>query len=137
MNKKTKEQNSGAKKEKALVPGEWLYFSPNDITVSGIGAFLPEEAYELEIWEEAGVLEVAMGDAGAIDFEKATINPKDEITREFADIHQCKEVFLVTFQAKNFTDAKQVMKRILNGNGGLFCGDTEDFLPMLQAEDEK
>ena len=45
--------------------------------------------------------------------------------------HQVKTVFLVTFKPETYEEAKKVMRRIMDKTGGFFCGDTEDFTPML------
>ena len=46
------------KKEKSTAPGEWLYFAPANVTVRSIYEVLTED-YEVEIWDDAGVLEIA------------------------------------------------------------------------------
>ena len=87
--------------------------------------------YELEIWEDAGVLEIGMSDGASVDIETAQIHPKDELTASFAAEHQVKTVFLVTFKPETYEEAKKVMRRIMDKTGGFFCGDTEDFTPMF------
>ena len=43
------------------VPGDWLYMTPQEIGVRQIyEAFGEQDGYELEIWEDAGVLEIGM-----------------------------------------------------------------------------
>lgn len=135
MDKMTKKPQKDNRRSGASIPGEWLYFSPKEVTVRQIAALLPNDLYELEIWEEAGVLEVEIGDACSVDIEHTQIHPRDEITHAFARENHCKEVFLVTFVPEHYEKAKEVMLQILKGNGGLFCGDTEDFSPILKKED--
>ena len=45
------------KKKEADVPGEWLYFAPEAVDVRQIADVL-DGTCELEIWQEAGVLEI-------------------------------------------------------------------------------
>lgn len=115
------------------MPGEWLYVAPEGMDVCKIAEVIPAEL-ETELWEEAGVLEIVTGEKQSIDIEQVRIHPKDELTREFVEAHGCKEVFLVTFPAEIYEQAKPVMQKILAEYRGLFCGDTEDFTPIMQAE---
>ena len=94
-------------------------------------AFGEQDGYELEIWEDAGVLEIGMSEGASVDIETAQIHPKDEVTASFAAEHQVKTVFLVTFKPETYEEAKLVMRRIMDKTGGFFCGDTEDFTPMF------
>ena len=88
--------------------------------------------YEVEIWEDAGVLEIGLNDGATLDIEWTKIPAKDEITAAFAKQHGCENVFLVTLKSEEFETAKKAMNKIAASLGGLFCGDTEDFTPVLQ-----
>jgi len=113
------------------ITGDWLYFCPEEITVRGLYEIFAEQD-DVEIWEEAGVLEIPMGEKSSFDVETAQIHPKDEITRQFAKEQEAKAVFLVTFVPEDYEKAEQIMKQILGKFGGLFCGDTEDFMPQVR-----
>ena len=54
------------------------------------------------------------------------------MTLQFAEELGAKGVFLVTFSPEAYENAKVVMKQILDKFGGLFCGDTEDFMPQIK-----
>jgi len=111
--------------------GDWLYFCPTEITVRNLyDIFIDRE--DVEIWEEAGVLEIPMDEKSSFDVEAAQIHPKDEITKQFADEQGAKCVFLATFMPEDYDKAEQIMKQILEKFGGLFCGDTEDFMPQMR-----
>ena len=56
------------KKEKSTAPGEWLYFAPANVTVRSIYEVLTDD-YEVEIWEDAGVLEIGLNDGATLDIE--------------------------------------------------------------------
>ena len=118
-------------KEKSTAPGEWLYFAPENVTVRSIFEVLTDE-YEVEIWEDAGVLEIGLNDGATLDIERTKIPAKDEITAAFAREHDCESVYLVTLKPEEFEIAKKAMQKITASLGGLFCGDTEDFTPVLQ-----
>lgn len=130
--KKQREQKM-RKTEQTKVPGEWLYLAKEGITIRQIEQAIGE-VYEKELWEEAGVLEVAFGEGTTMDFEHVKIHPKDELTRAYVAKEGCTEVFLVTFAPEEFARAKEVMNGIIKACGGMFCGDTEDFWPVERGE---
>ena len=128
--KATAPVNKATQEKKADVPGEWLYFAPQAVGVRQIADAL-EEACEMEIWQEAGVLEIMYSGESSMDMEEGTIHPKDQVTAAFAEEHGCDRVYLVTFSAEEYEKALPVLRRILQECGGIFCGDTEDFMPLL------
>ena len=117
-------------KKKAYVPGEWLYLAPEAVGVRQIADAL-DGTYELEIWQEAGVLEIMYGGEASMDMEEGKIHPRDQVTAAFAEEHDCDRVYLVTFSAEEYEKVLPVMRHILQECGGIFCGDTEDFKPIL------
>ena len=53
------------------VPGDWLYMTPQEIGVRQIyEAFGEQDGYELEIWEDAGVLEIGMSEGASVDIRQ-------------------------------------------------------------------
>lgn len=112
--------------------GDWLYFCPQEITVREIYNIF-SDVTDAEIWEEAGVLEIPMGEKSSFDVETAQIHPKDDITLQFAKEQDAKSVFLVTFLPQDYAQAETMMKRITAALGGLFCGDTEDLMPRIKV----
>lgn len=125
-------ENLNAKKHIPVpeVPGEWLYFSRENVTVRKLYDLL-RGAYEADIWEEAEILEISVGEGRVFDLEAAFIHPKDEATKDFAVKNDCERVFLVTFASEDYEQAEKIMKKILAGAGGIFCGDTDDFTPVI------
>ena len=111
--------------------GDWLYFCPEEITVRGLYEIFTERE-DVEIWEDAGVLEIPMDEKSSFDVEAAQIHPKDEITQHFAKECGAKGIFLITFMPEDYEKAEVIMKQILGNFGGLFCGDTEDFMPQVR-----
>ena len=125
---KTKKLQNGTR-----VPGEWLYMTEKNVTVRDLKeVFDRDDTYGIEIWEEAGVLEIEMPDGNSVDIEAAEIREKDELTLTFAAENQVKTVFLVTFKPEAYEEAKDVMRTIMEKTGGFFCGDTQDFEPRFQ-----
>lgn len=118
--------------KKENITGDWLYMTPQEVSLRQIKEVLDaENKYDIEIWEEAGVLEIGMPDGNSLDMEAAKIHPKDTITADFAAEHQVKNVFLATFRTESYEEAKNVMKAVIAKCGGFFCGDTEDFTPVI------
>lgn len=116
---------------KSTIPGEWLYLGKEGCTVRRIANAI-EKDYELEIWEDAGVLEIILAEEVSVDVEHVKIHPKDEMTRTFVEKEGFEEVFLVTFAPEQYEKAEPVMRQIMDACGGMFCGDTEDFKPVVK-----
>ena len=125
---KMQKDKAGSKNQ---VLGDWLYFCPQEIGVRELYDVVSGD-YETEIWEDAGVLEIVLGEKSSVDMEAANIHPKDEITQQFAMEHGAKCVFLMTFAPEDYEMAEKIMHQILSQHGGIFCGDTEDFMPQVK-----
>lgn len=121
------------KTEKPVVPGGWLYLAKAGMRVREI-ADAVSDTWETEIWEDAGVLEIVLAEKSSVDMEHVRINPKDELTRAFVKEAGYEEVFLVTFAPDEYTRVEKIMRQIMAVCGGMFCGDTEDFLPIVRGE---
>ena len=133
--KDNKKKKSGFKNEKEAakkpdVPSNWFYMSENEIGVADIKAQLKDINQETEIWEEAGVLEIILEEAGSMDMEAIEDDFEDEYSRAFLEEHQVKRLFYVTIKPEVYDKAKEVMEAICGKLGGFFCGDTEDFTPI-------
>ena len=120
------------KKIQKQITGEWLYFCPLEVTVKTVCEIF-NDTDNVELWEEAGVLEISLGEKGSFDVETTQIHPKDEVTLQFAEELDAKSVFLVTFAPEDYESAVEIMKQILDKFGGIFCGDTEDFMPQVRG----
>lgn len=130
-NLKQKEKKQKVKSQVTCQTGNWLYFCPTEQTIRDIYELLKEQN-EVELWEEAGVMEVLLSEKSSLDIETAEIHPKDEVTQVFAKEQDAKTVFLITFAPEDYELAKKVMKQMLEQFGGIFCGDTEDFMPQIK-----
>lgn len=113
------------------VPAEWLYMTNREITVRDIAASFASEEM-VEIWEEAGVAEVILGEKASMDMELTETDLGDEESNDFLRKHGVKTLFLVTIPPAEHELAKGCMLQIIEKNGGLFCGDTEDFSPVVK-----
>ena len=130
-----KKKKSGLKNKKDAtkkpdVPSNWFYMSENEIGVADIKTQLDKIELETEIWEEAGVLEIILGEVGSMDMEAIEDDFEDEYSRAFLEEHQVKGLFYVTIKPEVYDKAKEVMEVICGKLGGFFCGDTDDFTPI-------
>lgn len=132
MKNKSKLNKIKSQKEvKPAVVAEWLYMTDREITVRDIAsAFAPQEM--VEIWEDAGVAEVILGEKSSMDMEWMENDLGDEESNRFLEENQVKTLFLVTIPPLEFEAAKVCMEKIIAANGGFFCGDTQDFTPVVR-----
>lgn len=127
--KKIREKKSGS----PGIPKEWLYMQEHTVSVRDISVALEGEPdINVEVWEEAGVLEVEIPEQRSMDFEQTKAQFPDEYSRKWLAEHGVKTMFLVTIDAEHYENAKKLMQVITKKIGGFFCGDTEDFMPLIK-----
>lgn len=114
------------------VPAEWLYLIPEEVKLRQIyEVFSGDESWKAEFWEEAGVLEVEFPEAGSLDMEEMDCDLGEEAGNAWLAEHRIQTAFAVTIRPEDYGTAQQVMKKIVETIGGFFCGDTEDFSPVI------
>lgn len=131
---KNKSKLAKIKKNKApQYPKDWLYMCKTEQEFARIKEILEKE-YSVEYWEEAGVIEVEMEaeESSYVTFETVDIRRADEETQTYMEQNNIKTVFLVSVTPETFESAKNVMEKVISKAGGFFCGDTEDFTPVVQ-----
>lgn len=115
------------------MPGEWLYMNSQVITVCDIKEALKGDTdISIEIWEEAGVLEIEIPEQKSIDFEQTGLDFGDECSNAYLKEHDVKSLFFVTLDAANYVNVHKILQKIVGKLGGFFCGDTEDFSPVIK-----
>ena len=137
MNDKRKKKTV-QKHRKAVpqVPEEWLYLAPEGVTLRFLYDQMKEERrWRAEYWEEAGVLEIRIPEAGSVDLE--SIETEEEALRAYMEAQKAASVCEVTIMPEYFTQAQSVMRYITEHAGGVFCGDTDDFLPEIRKDSVK
>lgn len=113
-------------------PSQWLFLSKQPISVREIKAILDtDETVSLEIWDAAGVLEITLTDGKTIDMEMADVDLHDEYSNEFLAQFQTKALFYVNVHPDSIALARPVMVKIAAQLEGMFCGDTDDFTPVI------
>ena len=117
------------------VPSDWFYMSDQEMTAAALKEALADTSYQVEYWEAAQVLEIALGEGGCLDVEVVEPRLGENEADAFLDEHQVKFLCYVTFQPEDYEAASSVMERICGKLGGFFCGDTEDFTPVIGARE--
>lgn len=114
------------------VPAEWLYLNRDELSFASLKeAFRDQETISVQIWEEAGVAELELAEAKSIDLEKTEPDLGDNYSNSFLNEHGTKTLFLVTIAPEEFDKVKPVMELMIDRLGGMFCGDTDDFTPII------
>lgn len=115
------------------VPAEWLYLLPEETKLRSIYELFGEDMpWKAEFWEEAGVLEIELPDAGSMDMECMDTDLGDEAGNAYLAEHKIKTVFAVTIVPEDYEKIRGIMGKIIEKKGGFFCGDTEDFKPEVR-----
>lgn len=132
MKNKSKLKRIRQTNEKALrKPREWLYLCPFELTVAELAQALDGEEISVQVWNEAGVAEIELPEAKSIDFEATEADLKDDYSNAFLAEHGTKSLFYVTIDPENYQQVEQIFRLILEKKGGIICGDTEDFAPVI------
>lgn len=115
------------------ITGDWFFMSPDNINIKEIYDHLKSfTSYSVEIWEDAGVLEIEISDKESIDFESMKPIFKDEAGDSFLKDNNVKSLFMVTFNPEYYDKVVEIFKAILLNSTGFFCADTIDFQPMIK-----
>lgn len=127
---KIREKKTGAPK----LPSQWLFLAKEEVSARDVKNALDDcEGVELEIWEAIGIVEVVLSDGKSIDFEQTEVDLGDAYSNDFLARQGAKALFYVTIHPDSAELVKPVMKHLLAKVDGLFCGDTDDFTPVVQA----
>lgn len=128
-----KNKSKLAKIKKPKQPGypkDWLYMCEKEFGLISLKEILENE-YSVEYWEEAGVLEVELNEEATVDFETVDLKRADDVTKDFMETKGIKNVFLVSIRPEHYEASKLVMEKVMEKEGGFFCGDTADFTPVV------
>lgn len=128
---KLKKLQQGKKKTPGI-PAEWLYLIPAPVELRKLYELFREDMpWKAEYWEEAGVLEIELPEAGSVDMEAMEPDLGDEEGNDYLKKHRIETVFAVTIVPGDYEKAHEVMNFLMEQAGGFFCGDTEDFQPEI------
>ena len=114
------------------MPGDWLYFNKEEISLRKIYELFQEEQ-TAEYWEAAGVLEISLPESGTLDFEDLEGTLGNEEDDAYLKENEIRTVAAVTIRPDDYEKAEKVMLFITEKIGGYFCADTADFTPVVKA----
>ncbi len=125
-------------KETPKISEEWLYLAKGEGALRRLYECLRgEDRWKAELWEDAGVLEIGLPDGGSMDLELLEEEAFDETLLDFQREQGADQVFAATFMQENQKKARQVMETLVLQAGGVFCRDSEEFLPRITREKEE
>lgn len=127
-----KKNGNGKKPSAPKMPGEWLYFNKEEISLRKIYELFQEEQ-TAEYWEAAGVLEISLPESGTLDFEDLEGTLGNEEDDAYLKENEIRTVAAVTIRPDDYEKAEKVMLFITEKIGGYFCADTADFKPVVKA----
>jgi hypothetical protein len=119
----------------AAVPSQWLYINEKEVDFDAVcEAFTEWENVTVQVWKEAGVAELEIADSKSIDLEWSEVELGDDYSDDFLVKHHAKTLFFVTIAPEEYDKAASVMQVMTKQLGGFFCGDTDDFTPIIKNE---
>ena len=132
---KKEKRKDGKAKEAPKVMEEWLYLAEEEGALRRLYECLrEEEGQKAEFWEEAGVLEIGLLDAGSVDLEILPEEEWDADLRAFAGERRTALICTAVFRQEDGKKARKVMEMLVQKAGGIFCRDNEEFLPRISGE---
>lgn len=112
------------------IPEGWFIMSKNEITVADLKSAFGENQ-NIEVWSDAGIMEIVIGEKASIDIETIDTVFGDEYSDNFIEENQIKSVFYLTFHKEKYDLAKPYLNKISSFVEGFICGDTDDFTPVI------
>lgn len=127
---KLKKIKEGNNKPTQKLPQGWFLMSRIETTVEEIRKGLPQDA-DIEVWSEAGVMEIVIGEKSSIDVEMLDLDMRDEFSNNYIASNGVKSLFYLSFRPDDYDLAKPVLKQLSEAADAFICGDSEDFTPEL------
>ena len=121
---------------KETIQKEWRFLTTEDMEVAALRNIL-EEAYELEIWEAAGELEVTLPSGEGVDFEETAVRDNDTLLLEQMEAENMQRIYLVTVGTESKEEFTSLFQKILAKTEGLFLADNENLTPMIKRTDKE
>ena len=114
------------------MPNEWFYMNNREITVRNIKEILDSmNDVSIEIWDEAAVIEIQVGEFGTLEMEGTETSLGDPYSNDFLKRNNVASLYYVTIDVDHYVEMKKIMEKIINTVGGFFCADTDNFMPVV------
>ena len=115
------------------LPSGWYLMVQEEVTVTELQSVMTKNLLETEIWKDAGILEVILKEKCSLDLETCPLDLEDDYSNEFLAEHKIHSLFYASFPDEAYEEARTALRHILKVYGGIVCGDTEDFMPHIEA----
>lgn len=112
---------------------DFYYFHDKELTCRDLLAAVGDYNPKSDIWTEINLMEVVLANDSLI-FQDASDCFEAEEDLRWLEEHQIKTKYEVSFDTRDLSEVKLVMKNIMTALGGMFCSDTEDFEPIFTGE---
>lgn len=89
-----------------------------------------------QIWDDAQVIEVELGDKKSIDIEKMTYDFRDEEDLAYMKAHKIQTVYTIETESSCVPEMTSVFRMITEKLGGFVCSDSTDFEPVICGQQE-
>ncbi len=118
-----------APEKKSSITGDWFYMNTKETPIRKLYEVIKNNSNNIELWEDAGVMEICLTPKSSLDFEEMKPYFRDSAGAEFLSQHQIQSMYMVTFPGEEFNHIIPIFDCILSNCGGFFCADTSDFYP--------
>jgi hypothetical protein len=130
----SKKKKNSQKKNSLNLTQHWYYMNQEIVTVSDIAIVFDCKKNNIELWPDAGVLELGISEKEYLDIEECDLDMDDEYSNKFLAEHEIKSLFYVSFKAELNDLCMAKLSIILKKLGGILCADSEDFSPVITAD---
>lgn len=130
--KKTKKTNPVKQKTVPVKhPAGWFLMAGADIGVREIKNIFPPES-DIEIWPEAGVLEIVISEKMSMDIEETEL-PDDPESRAYFTERGISRIFYISFRDEVYEAAYALMRKMVRELPVTICADTDDLKPVVEG----
>lgn len=118
---------------RVATPSGWYYMNKTSMTVEDLARGFDADLYDIEVWVEAGVLEVGVAEKLSIDIEQCELDLGDEYSNEFIADNGINSVFYISFKSSEEEKCMPILKEMLTRLDGMLCADSDDFSPIIRV----
>lgn len=118
--------------QKNMIPNGWFYMSKEEMPPEKLAHALKDTGFDIEVWKEAGVLEIGVAEKTSLDLELMDLDMGDEFSNEFVAKNGIHTIYYLTITKDRYEICKKAMQKLVKTAGGMICADSEDFLPIMK-----
>lgn len=117
---------------KSVAPQGWYYMNQLEMSVEDLAKGFDSTEFDVEVWPEAGVIEVGVEEKLSIDIEQCELDMGDEYSNEFIANNGINSVFYISYKSSEKDKCMPILQDILHKLDGMLCADSEDFSPIIR-----